>query len=125
MSGKRETGNRGERQAEDFLVERGLQLISRNYQCRAGEIDLVMLDPGPADTEVLAFIEVRLRGPGARVDSIDSIDERKQRRLVSAARHFLMSHPEWRKHACRFDVVGIDGRQGELRWIPGAFELAG
>lgn len=125
MSEKRLTGNRGERQAADFLAARGLRLVRRNYQCRAGEIDLVMLDPNPSDTEVLAFIEVRLRGPGARVDSIDSIDERKQRRLISAARHFLMIHPEWQEHACRFDVVGIDGRDDELRWIPGAFELAG
>lgn len=125
MSEKRQSGNRGERQAEAFLAARGLRTVSRNYQCRAGEIDLVMLDPNPSDTEVLAFIEVRLRGPGARVGSIDSIDERKQHRLVSAARHFLMSHPEWQEHACRFDVVGIDGPLDELRWIPGAFELAG
>lgn len=117
-------GQHGETQAETHLIERGLRLIERNYRCRAGEIDLVMLDPNPADTEVLAFIEVRLRGIGARVDSLDSVDEYKQQRLISAARHFLMSRPEWSEHACRFDVVGIDGEQGDLRWIPGAFELA-
>lgn len=116
-------GEGGERRAERWLLDQGLRLIERNYQCRSGEIDLVMVDPGPADTEVLAFVEVRLRGPGARVDSIDSVDEHKQRRLISAARHFLMSRPEWQEHACRFDVVGIDGSSDELRWIPGAFEL--
>ncbi|RFF26424.1 MULTISPECIES: YraN family protein [unclassified Wenzhouxiangella] len=122
---KRHRGNLGEQHAERWLADRGLKLVERNYQCRAGEIDLVMIDPNPRDTEVLAFIEVRLRGPGARVGSIDSIDERKQRRLISAARHFLMSRPEWQEHACRFDVVGIDGEEGHLRWIPGAFELQG
>lgn len=120
---RRHQGEHGERRAERWLLARGLRLVERNYQCRAGEIDLVMLDPNPRDTEVLAFVEVRLRGPGARVDSLDSIDERKQRRLVSAARHFLMTRPEWQEHACRFDVVGIDGGDGELRWIAGAFEL--
>ncbi len=115
-------GEQGERQAEDWLHTRGLRTVVRNYQCRAGEIDLVMLDPNPTDTEVLAFVEVRLRGTGAYVDGIDSVDEHKQRRLVAAARHFLMSHPEWSEHACRFDVIGIS--DGDLRWIPGAFDAA-
>jgi putative endonuclease len=119
-----ERGSRGEARAERWLVERGLRPIERNYRCRSGEIDLVMIDPNPRDTEVLAFVEVRLRGPGARVDSIDSVDAHKQRRLITAARHFLMSRPEWQEHACRFDVVGIDGEEGNLRWIPGAFDLS-
>lgn len=115
-------GNRGERAAEDFLNRQGLRLVERNFRCRAGEIDLVMLDPNPEDTEVLAFIEVRLRGPGARVDSLDSVDVHKQRRLITAARHFLARNPQWSEHACRFDVVGIDGTDSRLRWIAGAFE---
>lgn len=119
---QRASGELGETQAERWLAARGLALIERNYRCRSGEIDLIMLDPNPADTEVLAFIEVRLRGAGARVDSFDSVDVRKQQRLISAARHFLMSFPEWQEHACRFDVVGIDGQAGQLRWLPGAFE---
>lgn len=125
MTDRRISGERGERQAEDYLAGLGLRLVERNYSCRFGEIDLVMLDPNPSDTEVLAFVEVRLRGPGARVDSIDSVDARKQQRLVSAARHFLMSRPEWSEHACRFDVIGIDGAGGEMRWVPGAFEAGG
>lgn len=121
---RNDRGERGEQRAERWLVDRGLRLVERNYQCRAGEIDLVMVDPNPRDTDVLAFVEVRLRGPGARVDSIDSIDEHKQRRLISAARHFLMSRPQWQEYACRFDVVGIDGESDRLQWIPGAFELS-
>lgn len=123
MSGGR--GHQGERQAEDWLVRQGLKLVERNYQCRAGEIDLVMLDPNPADTEVLAFVEVRLRGPGARVDGIDSVDVHKQQRLIAAARHFLMTNPEWSEHACRFDVIGISGPEERLRWVAGAFEIDG
>lgn len=118
-------GQRGERRAESWLTERGLELVERNYQCRAGEIDLVMLDPAAGDTEVLAFIEVRQRGAGARVDSIDSVDFHKQQRLIRAAQHFLMSRPEWGEHACRFDVIGIDGRSGKTKWIRDAFDLSG
>ena len=117
-------GEQGERQAEEWLCRQGLKTVSRNYQCRAGEIDLVMLDPNPADTEVLVFVEVRVRGTGAYVDGIDSVDEHKQRRLVAAARHFLMTQPEWGEHACRFDVIGISDGDGDLRWISGAFDAA-
>jgi len=119
---RQHSGQRGERAAEAYLLARGLELVERNYRCRSGEIDLVMLDPTAPDTRVLAFVEVRLRGPGARVDSIDSVDYRKQQRLIRAAAHFLMTHPEWQNHACRFDVVGIDDTVDALRWIPGAFE---
>jgi putative endonuclease len=118
-----ERGKHGESRAEQWLGEHGLRTVERNYRCRAGEIDLVMLDPTAHDTEVLVFVEVRLRGPGARVDSIDSVDERKQHRIIMAARHFLMDRPDWQSHACRFDVIGIDG-ESRLRWIRDAFELS-
>ncbi|HLS05512.1 MAG TPA: YraN family protein [Wenzhouxiangella sp.] len=120
---RRQAGDRGEQRAENWLAKRGLQLVERNYRCRAGEIDLIMVDPNPHDTRVLAFIEVRLRGPGARVDSVDSVDFHKQQRLIRAAQHFLMEHPQWQEFACRFDVVGLDGESGRLSWIAGAFEL--
>ncbi|QOC23419.1 YraN family protein [Wenzhouxiangella sp. AB-CW3] len=115
-------GEFGERQAEQWLHGQGLETIQRNYRCRAGEIDLVMLDCQDSDCHVLSFVEVRLRGPGARVDSADSVDVHKQQRLVNAARHFLMCHPEWSEHACRFDVIGIDSEEQGLRWIRDAFE---
>lgn len=121
---QRSAGTAGESRAESFLATQGLKLVDRNYQCRGGEIDLVMLDPNPEDAEeVLAFVEVRLRGRGARVGGIDSIDERKQRRIIHAARHFLMQHPAFDEHPCRFDVVAIDADADRLQWIPGAFEL--
>ncbi|MEE4331170.1 MAG: YraN family protein, partial [Wenzhouxiangella sp.] len=72
-------GQAGERDAEQYLVAQKLRLIERNYRCRSGEIDLIMLDPNPFDGEVLTFIEVRLRGRGARTSGLDSIDEHKQR----------------------------------------------
>lgn len=120
---KRAQGKAGERRAESYLLERGLKLVARNYNCRGGEIDLVMLDPNPEDTEVLAFIEVRLRGRGALVGGSDSVDERKQRRIIHAARYFLMENDIFNEHACRFDVVAIDAEADRLEWIPDAFDL--
>lgn len=116
-------GQSGERDAEAFLIGRNLILIERNYQCRAGEIDLIMLDPNPHDAEVLTFIEVRLRGAGARTDGLESIDRGKQRRLISAARHFLMSTtPQWDRHPCRFDVISWGQENKRPIWVTNAFE---
>ena len=45
-----------ERQAEKYLQQQGLNLILRNYQCKVGEIDLIM-----RDQKTLVFVEVRYR----------------------------------------------------------------
>jgi len=117
-------GQAGERDAEAYLLKHKLRLVTRNYSCRAGEIDLIMVDPNPHDAEVLAFVEVRLRGAGARTNSLDSIDEGKQRRLITAARHYLMEHPEWAEHPCRFDVIGLSPENNQLTWVRNAFEAS-
>lgn len=116
-------GEAGEREAEASLIEKGLRLIERNYRCRSGEIDLVMIDPTVSDAdEVLTFVEVRLRGTGARTSGLESIDRIKQGRLISAARHYLMNHPEWERHPCRFDVVALAPENNQLIWLTNAFE---
>ena len=115
-------GEEGERDAEAFLRERGLELIQRNYRCRSGEIDLVMTAPAEDDDELLVFVEVRRRGRGAQVSALDSVDKNKQRRLITAARHFLLEHPRWSEHRCRFDVVALESAEDRLLWVPAAFE---
>ncbi len=121
---RQQLGNAGERDAEDFLLAHGLTLVERNYRCRSGEIDLVMTDPNPTDAkEVLVFVEVRLRGRGAQVSALDSVDVTKRSRLITAARHFLMSHPQWCDHPCRFDVIAMDASNNDLIWVTNAFEV--
>lgn len=115
-------GQRGEDDAEALLHRKGLKTVERNYRCRAGEIDLIMLEPDTADGQVLVFVEVRLRAPGALVDAVETVDRGKQQRLIQAARHFLMKHPVFAEHACRFDVIAIDDPDQSPAWIRNAFE---
>ncbi|MFS8606631.1 MAG: YraN family protein [Gammaproteobacteria bacterium] len=73
------------------------------------------------------IVEVRARRGGALVRASESIDARKQRRIVRAARHLLMSRPAWRERPVRFDVVAIDGIEAdepEIEWIRAAFDAA-
>jgi putative endonuclease len=121
MPNTRQQGRRWERAAESLLRRRGLRTLARNYQCRRGEIDLVMLD-GPA----LVFVEVRYRSSDRFGSGADSVTLTKQRRIVSAARQFLGRHAQHAQRPCRFDVVSIGGGAdgAELNWIRSAFEAA-
>ena len=115
---RKEAGSEGEDAALQRLKRAGLKLIARNYRCKAGEIDLVMLDGA-----VLALIEVRYRGTNAFGGAAASVTWRKQRRRITAARHLLLTRADLRRYPARFDVVAItSGPRGpEFRWIKAAF----
>ncbi len=106
-------GKKAEDVACSFLQKNGLSLIQRNYQCRYGEIDLIMLD---ADT--LVFIEVRYRKSNHFGSAAASVDKNKQRKLVFTANHFLQTHPS--SQPMRFDVVALTPEEPP-NWITNAF----
>jgi putative endonuclease len=112
---RQEAGAHAEEIAAQYLGEKGLQVIARNYRTRQGEIDLVARDGG-----VLVFVEVRQRSREDFGGALESIDERKQRRIALAAHGYLgeIGH----EPPCRFDVVTVQGRHVE--WIPAAFDVA-
>ena len=102
-----------------YLQERGLAPVERNFRCRHGEIDLVMLDH-----DCLVFVEVRYRSSGALVKAAATVDLRKRNKLVRTAEMFLATRPRFAFHTARFDVVGVDGLQKGGRgveWIRDAF----
>lgn len=115
-------GDPAEQLALEHLQARGLKLVARNFRCRLGEIDLIMLDD-----ECLIFVEVRFRKRGYFASALESVDRRKQRKLALAAGYFLGRHHEYRHHAVRFDVVGLDGPSRDryrLQWVRDAFRPA-
>ena len=118
-SSRQDTGNRGEAAALAHLQEQGLRLLASNWRCRAGELDLVMLE---GDTVV--FVEVRYRRHAAWGGAVASVDLRKQRKLVRAAQHYLLTEPRWSARPCRFDVIALTGDQQRpaLDWIRNAFD---
>lgn len=100
------------------LMQRaGLTLLARNFRCRGGELDLVMLDG-----DALVVAEVRARGHSGFASAAESVDARKQARIVLATQLFLAAHPQHARRAVRFDVVAFDGRGGP-DWIKAAFDV--
>jgi len=113
-------GDAAESRAAAWLAARGLMLLERNYRVargpgsRGGEIDLILRDRDGT----LVFCEVRSRRSAAQGGAAASVGAMKQRRLVFAARHYLLQLPSL--PPCRFDVVTVDG--GQIDWLQAAFD---
>lgn len=115
----RALGNAAEQLACRYLEARGLRPVERNYRCRHGEIDLIMLDGN-----CLVFVEVRYRSAGAFATAAVSVDRRKQDKLARTAEMFLATHGGFASYSARFDVIGVDARAGgcqSVEWIADAF----
>jgi putative endonuclease len=120
-----ELGRAAEALALRHLEGAGLHLLARNYRCRAGEIDLVMIEP---QAHVLVLVEVRSRSRSDYGLAAATISAAKQRRCSLAARHLLLTRRDLCRLRARFDVVAIDpppepGCAPLVTWIRHAFEL--
>jgi putative endonuclease len=118
-------GRRGEDLACRHLEAQGLRLLERNYRCRAGEIDLVMLDGS-----TLVLVEVRSRSTSAHGSAAATVGARKQQRFIRAARHLMLTRRDCRSLPARFDVVAIDPDpagtpEPVVTWIRDAFRMQG
>ncbi len=107
-------GGTAEDQAAAFLRRQGYAIRERNYRCRLGEIDLIA-----TDGEGLVFVEVRMRNGAAFGTALESITPNKKKRLIAAAKYYLMELG--REPFCRFDVIAID-EGGPPEWHQGAFD---
>jgi len=108
-------GGAAEEKAAEFLQARGLAIVTRNYRTKAGEIDLIVRDGA-----TLVFVEVRMRSGSSFGGALASITPRKRRRIIMAARQYLMRLD--RVPPCRFDVVAVDS--GDCEWMRGAFDAS-
>lgn len=100
---RRWTGRVGEEHAARLMQARGGVVISRNWRCSSGELDLVVLD----DAGRLRFVEVRTRTGTGFGTPAESVTGDKQRRLRRLAGVWLAEHPGGWRQVC-FDVIGVD-----------------
>lgn len=115
------SGQAAEIWARQHLESHGLKIVSQNYQISRGEIDLIA-----QDGNTLVFIEVRLRSSDTFGSAGDSIDYRKQQRIIHTAKHYLQAQGLWDKVNCRFDALcltkGTDKHQPyHVEWLRDAF----
>lgn len=98
-----------------YLQQQGLQLLQQNYQCKAGEIDLVM-----RERDSLVFVEVKYRASTAFGGAVAAVTRAKQQKLLRASRWYLQQHKAT-DQPCRVDVLTIEGQPPyQYNWIKNA-----
>ncbi len=133
---KTERGTIAENLALAHLQQAGLTLVARNYKTPGrggGEVDLIMQERSrsnanrAADEPTLVFVEVRQRVNAAHGGAAASVGGVKQRRVIFAARYYLLRLKP--TPPCRFDVVSVEGDitgnltdSPRIDWIKGAFD---
>ncbi|HNS21146.1 MAG TPA: YraN family protein [Sedimentisphaerales bacterium] len=119
LSDRARLGRWGERRCERYLKSKGLRTLARNYSCKVGELDLIMVD---TDGTVV-FVEVRSRADESFGPVEATVTPAKRQRVARAARHFLAVE-KIEDRPLRFDVVTLVlGHRGppQIRHFENAF----
>ena len=124
LANKRLLGQWGEKRSERLLKRKGLKTLTRNFSCKTGELDLVMVDTD----RTIVFVEVRTikiseREPLSEPE--ETVTYPKRLRLLRTARYFLAAH-KIEDRPYRFDIVAIVlGQKGrpQIRHYENAFVL--
>jgi putative endonuclease len=98
-----EIGALGEQLAVDYLRSLGLRVVTRNWRCRYGELDVVAVDDAAG---TVVFVEVKTRTTDQFGGVSEAVTPLKVRRLRRLAGLWLATQPEsW--GAVRIDVIGV------------------
>jgi putative endonuclease len=122
MRVKDAVGRHGEDLAARHLETAGLQILARNWRCRAGELDIVA-----RDGSALVFAEVKTRSSLAYGSGAEAISRAKSARIRQLAVHWMTAHRDGGERifwsSVRFDVVSIVGSSSgfEVTHLVGAF----
>ncbi len=116
MSRQKETGNKGEEIAQEYLLTLGYQILETNWRASHYEIDIIA-----KDKDELVIVEVKARGSDTYEHPSEAVSDKKIRFLINAAEAYIFekdSHLD-----TRFDVITIIfyGQNYELEHFKDAF----
>ena len=113
---RKEKGLKGEEEACVFLKDIGYRILARNFRGFGGEIDIVAGDEGK-----IVFVEVKA-WETYEVESLEqAISKKKQKRILNAAKYFLILNPGYNDIDMRFDVVFLSNHSAKILHIKHAF----
>lgn len=94
-SQRRQLGNRGEALALQALTAAGLTILTQNWHCPVGELDIVAQEIAPdfasgnPQATWLVLVEVRTRRGDAFGTALQAITPRKAAKLREVAEHYV------------------------------------
>ena len=101
VAAKDALGRRGEDLAVEYLQRRGFVVLSRNWRCRDGELDVVAVD-----RTRLVVCEVKTRSGTAFGEPAEAVTRNKAARIRRVTQAWLTEH-QVRWCEIRFDVVAV------------------
>lgn len=116
---KRETGERYEQAACDYLRARGVAVLEKNFSCRQGEIDII----GRYE-EYLIFAEVKYRTSGKFGTAEAAVTTGKQKKICRVADYYRFLHGIGDDNPIRYDVIAIQKQENgddTIKWYQNAF----
>ena len=116
---KRVIGNGNEDLVCKYLISQGLRIISRNFRCRQGEIDIIA-----RDKEYLCFMEVKFRKNSEFGQPQEAVNISKQRKISKVSKYYLYSKNLSFDTPIRYDVIAVSVNEGikSVKWIKNAFD---
>lgn len=93
------TGAFGEEIVTRFLIQRGYEIIEKNWRIREGEIDIIALAPNG----IFTFVEVKTRRSLAFGHPLEAINNEKAHRLQRLALAWLVTH---KCFSCEYQIDG-------------------
>jgi putative endonuclease len=100
MNSNQNTGVKGEELAATFLVEKGFEIVERNWRFKQLEVDIIA-----SKNNRLHFFEIKTRTSDKYGKPEESISKQKMTNLKNAAEEYQYLHPEWKY--IQFDAVAI------------------
>lgn len=94
-------GKLGEDIAEAYLLEKGYDILSKNYKIKKAEIDIIAFKD-----KIITFVEVKSRTNRDFGLACEAVDKTKQNKIRLAAEYFL-SKDYIQYEEVSFDVIEI------------------
>jgi putative endonuclease len=100
MAQHNDLGKLGEEIAENFIIEKGYQILQKNWKWDKAEIDFIA-----KNQEVLLFIEVKTRQNATFGYPEDAVGKKKEKMIFEAAAAYMdsISHEQ----EIRFDILTV------------------
>lgn len=108
-------GKRGEDRAADFITQKGMLIIDRNFRTKIGEIDIIAVDE-----DVIAFVEVKSRKTDSFGNPSEFVNWYQRRRIINTAQIY-MKQKNLTDMQPRFDVCEIYSSTNTVNYIENAF----
>lgn len=112
------TGKAGELESARYLRKNGYEILSANYRCRLGEIDIIA-----KKEKYICFVEVKTRDINFKYSPADAVNPAKRKKIILTAKLFLSQNES--ELQPRFDIAEViteNDKIREINYIKNAFD---